>query len=157
MQKLDFKTATYNSIVYERDNLLSKDENFGLNKDELQYLKELKEEIEILDKCIIAIEQSNNYDSKKGIDSKELRYYRFNNYKPIIDKSIQAPKTILKRKVWTIEILEYSDGSNQMNRTNDGFNINELMGIASFVQQELCKHWTGEIEPDVVKRTVIID
>lgn len=68
-----------------------------------------------------------------------------------------SPKTVIKHKVWNVEIIEFSDGTSVMNRRNYGFNISELMGLASFLQMELVKQFDGDIKPDVINREVVLD
>lgn len=85
-----------------------------------------------------------------------------NQNEPIINVEfnrpiIKEPKTVTKRKVYNIEVLEFSDGSSEMNRTNDGFNINELMGLSSLISYEMLDTYRGIIKPDIIHRTAIID
>lgn len=120
--------------------------------------KELVDELEIL----------NQKRLNKGIikDEIALRFRiqrelnRRDNNVPEVDfeDNTSTEKVIAKRKFWSIEILKYEDGTSQMNRTNDGFNINELMGLAHYLQMDLYNQWNGECPtPDIVKRTVITD
>ncbi len=46
-------------------------------------------------------------------------------------------KKIRFKKSWTIEVIEYEDGSIDMNRNNEGFSVMELLGITSMVQNHL--------------------
>lgn len=68
-----------------------------------------------------------------------------------------AKKTIIRKQIYSVEIVEYSDGSCAMNRTNDGFNTIELIGILELTQSDIRKQMMGVIKPDVIKRTAIVD
>ena len=63
----------------------------------------------------------------------------------------------ISSKIFTIKVEILEDGRQKTSRLNVGFNINELMGIICFTQQEICKILAGEIKPDIIKRTVIVD
>ena len=67
---------------------------------------------------------------------------------------MKKPK-IIKKKKWTFEVIQYSDGSTKIHRINDGFNLYELMGIVEFTKQELFETMKGSIQPDIVERTHI--
>jgi ArsR family metal-binding transcriptional regulator len=67
-----------------------------------------------------------------------------------------AKKEVLNKKVYTIEIIEYVDGSATMNRINDGFKAVELMGQLEVVQFEILEQMKGLIKPPTkVNRKVI--
>ena len=74
----------------------------------------------------------------------------------ILEKHSDLNK-IIKTQMFTLRIDHLANGSYNMSRQNDGFNIHELMGYISFIQLEICKQLSGEIKPDVIKREVIID
>jgi len=96
--------------------------------------------------------------------TKEDKIMKDNNIKhdtnsdPIIkeDNNIDSQKIIITQ-TFSFTIEHCANGSCNMKRINDGFNIHELMGVISFTQQEICKQLTEEIKPDVIKREVIID
>ena len=56
-----------------------------------------------------------------------------------------------------IEIIDYSDGSSVMNRTNDGFCALELLGLLSKTQKDVIEQMEGLIKPTLVNRTLIVD
>lgn len=68
------------------------------------------------------------------------------------------PKTkeVLKVKIWTIKLTEYSDGSSILERTNDGFRPHELLGLTEQMKQEILKQIQGKLKPTVIKRKVIL-
>jgi hypothetical protein len=67
-------------------------------------------------------------------------------------------KKVLKRKIYTLEVIEYADGSSTMNRTNDGFHGVELMGQLEIIQFEILQQMKGLIKPPTkVNRKVIKD
>jgi hypothetical protein len=67
-----------------------------------------------------------------------------------------AKKEVLKRKIYTLEVIEYADGSSTMNRTNDGFTGVELMGRLEIIQFEILEQLKGLIKPPTkVNRKVV--
>lgn len=68
---------------------------------------------------------------------------------------MESEKQIVKIKKWTIELTEYSDGSSQIHRTNDGFHAYEILGLAVQAKEEIIKQMQGKMKPTVTKRTVI--
>ena len=52
--------------------------------------------------------------------------------KEIKDKSIKNVKT------WKFVMTEYADGSVKLNRDNEGFDMFELLGLASHATQDIC-------------------
>lgn len=60
-------------------------------------------------------------------------------------------------KKYTITETTDKNGKTTLNRTNDGFNVIELMGIVSLTQQELFQQIKGEIKPDIIERHVIVN
>jgi len=80
------------------------------------------------------------------------------NSDPIIkeDNNIDSQKIIITQS-FSFTIEHCANGSCNMKRINDGFNIHELMGHISFIQLEICKQMAGEIKPYVITRTVIVD
>lgn len=56
-------------------------------------------------------------------------------------------KEVLKVKIWTIKLTEYSDGSSILERTNDGFRSHELLGLTEQMKQEILKQIQGKMKP----------
>ncbi len=56
-------------------------------------------------------------------------------------------KKVIKIKTWEFKWEEYSDGSSTLTRTNDGFNLFELAGLAEIAQQELIEQLKGNLKP----------
>lgn len=136
----DFGNCNFKQIEDEYNRLLKKNEVLGLNTGEIKYLEELLTELNIRGGCIIPSNIIKNIDNLQQTS-----------------EAIQAPKTVIKRKVWTVEVLEFADGTSEMNRTNQGFNINELMGLSSLISLELLEQYRGNIKADVINRKVIVD
>lgn len=116
--------------------------------------------IKLEDDCSLVIITDNKKINKFKQQLAENIQHQNNNITKIETEEsfIKDPITVIQRKIWTVEVLTNSDGTTTMNRTNDGFNISELMGLATFLQQELIKQWQGVYPtPDIVKRTVIVD
>ena len=129
-KKLDLNNCSYKEIEDERNELIHADDHgVKLVDEELQYLKELTAE----------------FVRRGGIIGNHI-----NNITPI-------PKTVLKRKLWKVECIDFSDGTSQMNRTNDGFNILELKGLVALLDAELHDQFKSLIKPDIIKRETIID
>ena len=66
-------------------------------------------------------------------------------------------KKIVRKQIYTIECMEYSDGTNAMKRVCDGFNSIELLGLLDYIREEILKQMKGKIKPDIVERKVIVD
>lgn len=66
-------------------------------------------------------------------------------------------RQVKSKKTYTIEVIEYTDDSSAMNRTNRGFNALELLGMFEFIRKDIHKQLDGDISPDVVTRTVVKD
>lgn len=64
-------------------------------------------------------------------------------------------KKVVKKQVWTIELITYSDGSSTFNRTNDGFNTLELLGICNRSVNDINEQAKGVISPTIINRKVI--
>ena len=65
-------------------------------------------------------------------------------------------ENVKKKKTYTIIIVDYKDGSQTMKRINDGFNSMELLGLSSFIGQEIKDQIKGLIKPIVIKREVVV-
>ena len=66
-------------------------------------------------------------------------------------------KQVISKKVYTIEVIEYSDETCTMNRVNDGFNPMELLGQLEFIQIDIIDKLKELKSPPRVKRKVIVD
>lgn len=66
-------------------------------------------------------------------------------------------KQVVNKKVYTIELIEYSDGTTTMNRTNDGFGAMELLGYLEYIQVDIVNRFNKLQTPTRVKRKVISD
>ena len=66
-------------------------------------------------------------------------------------------KKLIKKKIYTVEMLEYSDNSATLKRTNDGFNSFELLGLVVDIKEEILEQIRSNITPDIVERRVIVD
>lgn len=67
----------------------------------------------------------------------------------------KSTKKVVKKQVWTIELINYSDGSSVMNRTNDGFTPLEMLGICTGCIHEINDQTKGIISPTIINRKVI--
>jgi hypothetical protein len=56
---------------------------------------------------------------------------------------------------YTLEVERKEDGTTSMRSTNDGFNPLEILGLLAFKIEDVRKQMTGEVKPDIIKRTVI--
>ena len=68
-------------------------------------------------------------------------------------------KKVVKEKVYTVKLIFFDDGSTQLKRTNDGFNVFELLGVLNLSSQENVDNLTGRLcySIDEMKREVVKD
>lgn len=59
-------------------------------------------------------------------------------------------------KTWTVVIIEDDEGKVSTNRTNDGFNIFELMALTEIQARDLMDMLHGKVKVDEIKRTVVV-
>ena len=59
-------------------------------------------------------------------------------------------------KKYTLEIIENNEGQ-AIKCINEGYNALELIGLLAWKQRDIEKQMFGEIQPDIVTRTVIKD
>ena len=111
-----------------------------------------KTSIELEHDCSLTIITDN-----KKINEFKQQLAENNSIDVNFEEPVQSNKTVTKRKIYTVEVLEFSDGSSKMNRTNNGFNINELMGLSSLISYEMLDTYRGIIKPDIIHRTAIVD
>lgn len=52
-------------------------------------------------------------------------------------ESKEPEKTIVSHKIHTIEFIHFSDGSNQIKRTNKGFTLIELIGMLNLAKDQV--------------------
>lgn len=65
-----------------------------------------------------------------------------------------AEKTIERSSTYLIEVTKYTDGSISMNRTNEGFNVLELLGILEFCIKDITYRFGNDFLPDIITRKV---
>lgn len=66
-------------------------------------------------------------------------------------------KQVISKKVYTFEIIEYSDETTTMNRINDGFGLMELLGHLEYIKVDIVNRFNKLQTPTRVKRKVITD
>ena len=59
-------------------------------------------------------------------------------------------------KTGTVAIIEDDEGKVSTNRTNDGFNIFELMAFTEIQARDLMDMLQGKVVVDEVKRTAVV-
>jgi hypothetical protein len=64
---------------------------------------------------------------------------------------MKAPRT------YTIKYVSLPDGSEGIERTNDGFSAIELLGILEMTQLDIMAQLAGTFKPDFIKRNVVKD
>ena len=64
---------------------------------------------------------------------------------------------VIKVQKWTVEVTHFEDGTVQMDRINDGFNPYELIGLSTYMREDIVKQMEKTIIPTVVNRKVIKD
>lgn len=65
-------------------------------------------------------------------------------------------KKVLVTKTYTVTVHHFEDGTQNMNRRNDGFNPIELIGLADFIALEVREQIMGRLKPDTIKREVVV-
>jgi len=63
----------------------------------------------------------------------------------------------MKRRIYSIVLIEDENGKMSLTRKNRGFNAFELIGFIEDIKQELLKMLHGKMKVDVVKRIVETD
>lgn len=66
-------------------------------------------------------------------------------------------KEIKKVQSYVINFITYEDGSSEPNRTNDGFNSMELLGLLSMTQIDIIDQIEGKVKPTIITRNLIKD
>jgi hypothetical protein len=66
-----------------------------------------------------------------------------------IDKKVKRIKT------WTYKVTEYDDNTSLLERTNEGFNAHELLGLIEETKDDIIQQMRGNIKPDSIKRNFI--
>jgi hypothetical protein len=68
----------------------------------------------------------------------------------------QKPENkVLRTATYTVKMMRMADGSQHMERRNDGFSLVELMGVLSLTQLEILEMFKGNIKVDTIKRQVV--
>ena len=68
----------------------------------------------------------------------------------------QEEKKVLITKIYTVTVQHFDDGTQNMNRRNDGFSPLELIGVADFIALEVREQIMGRLKPDTIKREVVV-
>ena len=58
-------------------------------------------------------------------------------------------------KKYSIEMGVNDEGKFFLNRVNDGFNSIELLGILTYIINEIYSQMAGNFKPDMIKREVV--
>lgn len=70
-------------------------------------------------------------------------------------KNKEEKKEIIRKRTWTVEVIEYSDGTSKMSRVVNGFLGFELLGLLEDMKSDIIEQLRGRIKPTVTERTVI--
>ena len=73
------------------------------------------------------------------------------------EQILNTEKKVIKKKIYSITVTQFEDGTTNMQRINDGFNILELLGICQLTAVEIKEQFAGNIKPDVITRQVVVD
>ena len=73
------------------------------------------------------------------------------------EQILNSEKKVVFVKTYTITVTHFEDGTQSMERVNDGFNPLELLGISDFIGQEIKEQIQGKIKPDTITRQVVVD
>ncbi len=66
-----------------------------------------------------------------------------------------AEKRIVKTKKYTIKLEMADDGTSRLTRTNDGFNVMELIGVLTSINHELIGPNLPNLEFEKVTRRIV--
>lgn len=66
----------------------------------------------------------------------------------------KVKKQVKSKKQWTIELIEYTDGTTQLTRKNNGFNAFELLGLANKSTHEILYQISSGIKPTETKLNI---
>lgn len=69
----------------------------------------------------------------------------------------EVKNKIVRVKRYTIEEEHYEDGSQLLRRVNDGFTAMELLGLLTFITDEIFSQVRGAFKPDKIERQVVVD
>lgn len=65
-------------------------------------------------------------------------------------------RKIKSKSTYTISLVQYEDGFSSLDRTNDGFDALQLLGLIHLAQSEIINQITGKMpQPDVVNCRVV--
>ena len=67
----------------------------------------------------------------------------------------QAEKNIIKTKKYSIKMDTADDGTSRLTRTNDGFNVMELIGVLTSILHELMGPNLPNLEFEKVTRRIV--
>ncbi len=76
---------------------------------------------------------------------------------PVFPETPKEEKKIKVVRLYTMKSTTFEDGSTELDRRNDGFHPNELLGLLELTQLDIIDQIRGVVRPDVTKRTVIED
>lgn len=63
-------------------------------------------------------------------------------------------KEKIKESTWLVKHITYNDGTTELCRTNNGFNVFELVGILEISKDDIINQIKGNVKPDIIKRKV---
>ena len=70
-------------------------------------------------------------------------------------ESMPKERKVVSVKKYTVKVVNYSNGTESMHRTNDGFKPLEVLGLCEYISREAREMMAGRIKPDVITRKVI--
>ena len=59
-------------------------------------------------------------------------------------------------KHFILEVFE-NDGKLSLKSQNDGFSAMEMYGFLEYKKTDIIRQLTGEVRPDIVKRSLVVD
>lgn len=73
-------------------------------------------------------------------------------------KEEKKDRKIVRRQIYTIEVVRYDDGNYSMKRINDGFGALELLGAIEYSRSEIVDIIAERLpKPTLVERQVVQD
>lgn len=65
--------------------------------------------------------------------------------------TVEKQPTITNERTWAIKVIDYSDGTCRMIRTNDGFNTIELISITDILKTSILEYCKDIINPTSIE------
>lgn len=72
-------------------------------------------------------------------------------------ENTEGVQEVAKIKTYTIVVTEYTDGTTNLRRTNDGFYPLELLGLCQLTSLDIMEQLKGCVTPNTIERRFVVD